>query len=145
MTGASIKSDQICAKPWKAAHRRLGDVDFKKESLVWMKMPRLFPSPEYFNDVNTEDAYYDPDELLAAEQAAGTQSWATSPVQDSTWLKVMDDPFFMKKLPPEALSKILQRYEPRMEELFAGKTLSENETAIRARFCLDASPYPRFR
>ncbi len=120
----------------ETARRRLGEVDFKKESLVWMRMPRLFPSPGYFNDVNTEDAYYDPEKLLSAEQAAGTQSWATSPVQDLAWLNVMDDPFFMKKLPPEALSKILQRYEPRMEELFEGKTLSEKDAAFVLDFAL---------
>ncbi|HEY0257299.1 MAG TPA: hypothetical protein VGC39_07645 [Candidatus Methylacidiphilales bacterium] len=140
--GATIddqRFDQIrstLAASVEAARHRLGDIDFKKENLVWMSMPRLFPSSEYFNDVNTEDAYYLPDKLFVAEQTAGAQSWAASPVQDLAWLKVMDDPFFMKKLPPEALAKILQRYEPRMDELFAGKTLSEKDAAFVLDFAL---------
>jgi hypothetical protein len=129
-----IRSDLASAV--EAARHRLDDVDFKKESLIWMRMPRLFPSPDYFNDVNTEDAYYDPGELLAYEQEAGARSWATSPVQDLAWTKIMDYPFFMKKLPPDALAKILQRYESRMDALFDNRPLSEKDAGFVLDFAL---------
>jgi curli biogenesis system outer membrane secretion channel CsgG len=120
----------------ETARIRLGDISFRKEDLIWMKMPRLFPGPGYFNDVNTEDFYYDPAVLLSAEETAGEQSWATSPVRNQAWLRVMDDPFFMKRLPPEALAKILRRYEPRMDVLFGRRNLSEADAAFVLDFAL---------
>lgn len=128
----------------EAAMARAGKSGFSLQSLIWMRMPRVFPDPQNPPPGNTEDDYRDPAVYRGMEEKRGKESWAESPVENSRWSRMMEEDYFLK-LPPAETASILAKYEGRMEELFNRGDLNQKEIGFVLNYALQLFHARRFK